>query len=356
MRLLISGICGFVGSVLARSLRERHPEWSIAGFDNFIRPGSECNRLELRRLGITVHHADLRHAADLEGLPPADWIIDAAALPSVLAGVDGKTSSRQLIEHNLLGTVNLLELCRRWQAGFVLLSTSRVYSLKALAALPVRAEGSAFRPDLSGSAVPTGLGPEGISEQFPIGPPASLYGASKLASETLAIEYGETFSFPVWINRCGVMAGAGQFGRADQGIFAYWIHSWAQGRPLRYLGFSGDGRQTRDCLHPRDLAPLLEAQLNRSTNGLARIQNVSGGAASAMSLAELSAWCADRFGPREVGSEPATRLFDAPWIVLDSSLAADQWQWRPQTSRESILEEIARHAEAYPHWLDLSTP
>ena len=56
------------------------------------------------------------------------------ALPSVLAGSDGRTSSRQLIEHNLLSSVNLLELAKRCRAGFILLSTSRVYSIPELAA------------------------------------------------------------------------------------------------------------------------------------------------------------------------------------------------------------------------------
>jgi CDP-paratose 2-epimerase len=70
-------------------------------------------------------HLDIRNASDINSLPPADWVIDAAANPSVLAGVDGKTSSRQLIEHNLLGTINLLEYCKAHRAGFVLLSTSR---------------------------------------------------------------------------------------------------------------------------------------------------------------------------------------------------------------------------------------
>ena len=55
----------------------------------------------------------------------------------MLAGVDGRTSSRQLIEHNLNGTVNLLEYCKRHRAGFILLSTSRVYSITALAGLQV---------------------------------------------------------------------------------------------------------------------------------------------------------------------------------------------------------------------------
>ena len=80
-------------------------------------------------------------------LPAADWVIDAAANPSVLAGVDGQTSSRQLVEHNLYGTINLLEYCKAHKAGFILLSTSRVYAIKPLAELKVKAVENAFRPD-----------------------------------------------------------------------------------------------------------------------------------------------------------------------------------------------------------------
>jgi CDP-paratose 2-epimerase len=46
----------------------------------------------------------------LEFITDLDWIIDAAANPSVLAGMDGVTSSRQVVENNLYGTINLLEL------------------------------------------------------------------------------------------------------------------------------------------------------------------------------------------------------------------------------------------------------
>jgi CDP-paratose 2-epimerase len=132
MRILITGICGFVGSTLARTFRENLEGAEIFGFDNFVRPGSEINRVALRDLGIEVRHADLRNASDIDGLPAADWVIDAAANPSVLAGIDGSTSSRQLVEHNLVGTINLLEYCKKHRAGFILLSTSRVYSIPAL--------------------------------------------------------------------------------------------------------------------------------------------------------------------------------------------------------------------------------
>ena len=137
MRILISGICGFVGSTVARALLERGARHEVLGFDNFVRPGSETNRADLKRRGARLFHADLRAASDLEELPDADWVIDAAANPSVLAGIDGRTSSRQLVEHNLGGTTNLLEYCRLRRAGFTLLSTSRVYSIPPLAALPV---------------------------------------------------------------------------------------------------------------------------------------------------------------------------------------------------------------------------
>jgi CDP-paratose 2-epimerase len=292
----------------------------------------------------------------LEGLPPVDFVIDAAANPSVLAGVDGRTSSRQLVEHNLSGTINLLEFCKQHHAGFILLSTSRVYAIAPLAGLSVEAVQGAYRP-AADTLLPPGLSLAGEAEGFSTTAPVSLYGATKLASEALALEYGATFELPVFINRCGVLAGAGQFGRADQGIFAYWINCHLRRRPLNYLGFDGRGHQVRDCLHPRDLVPVLRRQL--AAPPLAsedRVVNLAGGADSARSLRQLTAWCDERFGAHAVGSHPQPRPFDIPWMVLDAGKARRLWDWTPVTPTEAILQEIAAHAEAHPHWLDLSAP
>jgi CDP-paratose 2-epimerase len=356
MRILISGVCGFAGSTVAKTLIESGKDYEVLGFDNFIRPGSETNRMELKRLGVRLFHADLRAASDLEGLPDSDWVVDAAANPSVLAGIDGRTSSRQLTEHNLGGTVNMLEYCKLRRAGFILLSTSRVYSVASLAVLPVVVENHAFKPDIS-ATLPPGLSPAGLDEKYSTTAPVSLYGATKLAAEALALEYGEAFGFPVFLNRCGVLAGAGQFGRPDQGIFAYWINSWLHRRPLRYLGFGGSGHQVRDCLHPRDLLPLLEQQLTAPTLPAAeRVVNLSGGVPSAMSLRQLSDWCAERFGPHQVLADGTARPYDIPWVVLDHAKATRLWSWRPQTPTAAILEEIAAHAQSHPNWLELSAP
>lgn len=353
MHVLISGICGFVGSTIAEHLAEQPQVTRVGGFDNLARSGSWTNRQRLRQRGIEVRHADCRIASDIDTLPKADWVIDAAATPSVLAGVGSGTSSRQLTDTNLQGTLHLLEYCKSHSAGFVLLSSSRVYSISALKQLPLVAGEMGFELETA-HQLPPGMSSQGVQESFSTAAPISLYGATKLSSELLAREYSLAFGFPVQINRCGVLAGAGQFGRADQGIFAYWLHSWRERAELRYLGFQGSGWQTRDCLHPRDLAELIYGQMRKPAQQPSPVVNVSGGISSAMSLRQLSEWCQGRWGEHTVAAEKSERVYDVPWLVLDSATARSLWEWKPRIGVQAILEEIAEHADAHPDWLQLS--
>ena len=232
MKILITGICGFTGSTLARELAKEGNE--VCGLDNFLREGSRGNVEPLRKLGIRVEEGDIRNEADLAKMPKVDWVLDCAAEPSVLAGVGSGMGSYELMDHNLIGTIRVLELCKKIQAGFVLMSTSRVYAVTGLSNLKVEVVKGAYRPRLglrlrlskaaggrlqaTGNAKAesgkrkseksgiVGLTSQGISEEFSTEPPVSLYGASKRCAELLAMEYGEAFGFPVWINRCGVLS------------------------------------------------------------------------------------------------------------------------------------------------------
>jgi CDP-paratose 2-epimerase len=355
MKVLITGICGFVGSSLAQGLLERREGISIFGIDNLMRPGSELNRAGLRELGVALVHGDIREASDFESLPAVDWVIDAAANPSVLAGIQTGFSSRQLMEHNLLSVVNVIEYSKAHNAGLLLLSTSRVYSIPALVSLPLRVEASAFCLDET-AKLPLGISGRGIGVDFSTRAPISLYGSTKLAAEALALEYGAAFDFPVWINRCGVLAGAGQFGTPDQGVFSYWINAHARQRPLRYIGFDGTGKQTRDVFHPRDLTALADVQMNCTRSGGQRIYCAGGGPSNAISLAQLTAWCDQRFGPHAPTADPNPRPYDIPWVVMDSSDAERDFGRRVEFPLASILEEIAEHAASHPDWLEISSP
>ena len=353
MKILVTGVCGFVGSALAECFVERLEGVRVAGIDNLMRPGAETNRTRIERLGVEFIHGDLRSASDIAGLPVCDWVIDAAANPSVLAGLAGAGSSRRLFENNLAAIGNVLEYCREHKAGLLLLSSSRVYSIPALAAIPLQVRDNAFEVDRAGP-LPAGLTAEGIGVEFSTAAPVSLYGATKLASEIMALEYGAAFDFPVWITRCGVLAGAGQFGTPEQGIFAFWINAHLRRRPIRYIGYNGAGYQTRDAFHPRDLAALLIAQMRTARRGGPRIYTAGGGASNSMSLAQLTAWCDERFGRHIPAIDPEPRKYDIPWVVMDNAGAATDFGWTIEMPLGAILEGIAQHANGHPDWLQVS--
>jgi len=226
-----------------------------------------------------------------------------------------------------------------------------VYSQHMLESIPLITHKSRYDLDTS-KTLPDGVSLHGISEAFSTVAPISLYGASKLASETIAFEYGAAFGFPVWVNRCGVLTGGGQFGVASQGIFAYWVNRYLHKKPLKYTGFDGNGFQVRDILHPSDLVNLILKQLTQPSSS-GRVLNVGGGVVNAVSLNELSQWCEERFGYHSVTSDPGPRPYDVPYLVVDSRCANELLGWKPERTTIDILNDIADHAIAHDDWLEI---
>ncbi len=349
MRLLITGLCGYVGSRMATHFAEVSSGVEIYGIDNLSRYGAETSIARLSRLGVHLVRGDIRLAADMAVLPDVDWVIDCAANPTVLAGVGGSDgiSPRQLMQHNLEGTLNILEYCREHKAGLVLLSSSRVYSISALCNLSLSETETRLTP-LPSSAYPVGFSLQGVSEDFSTAAPISLYGATKLASELLAQEYALAFDFPVWINRCGVIGGPGQFGRVDQGILSFWVYAFLLGHPLRYIGFGGSGKQVRDFVSAEDVAALTWRQIQAPSRAISRVVNVGGGLTGALSLCELTQICREYFGSMlQVASSDAERPFDIPYYVTDITRVSQLWDWHPSHTGEAlalrVCEWAARH-------------
>ena len=124
--ILVTGGAGFVGSNLAIRMRQRYPDARIVVADNLKRRGSEFNLARLSANRIEFVHADVRNVDDLAFPGIAfDLMLECSAEPSVLAGFDAGPT--YLINTNLMGTVNCLEVARRSSADVVFFSTSRVY-------------------------------------------------------------------------------------------------------------------------------------------------------------------------------------------------------------------------------------
>lgn len=337
-KFLVLGGAGFVGSALARALRAAYPRERVAALDNLKRRGSELNIPLLQEAGVDFIHGDIRCPEDLEAVAEVEWILDCSAEPSVLAGLD---DPRYVIHTNLDGTVNALELARRRRARFVLLSTSRVYPISLLESLPYRETATRFEWAFPGQR--HGVSRHGVSEQCPLSGVCSLYGATKRASEQLVQEYAATFGVEHLINRFGVIAGPGQFGKSDQGIFTHWLIAHWLGLPLAYLGYGGNGKQVRDLLHIADVTDLILLQLQHWKRVRNQIFNAGGGRRVSASLLETTRLCEEITARRlPIRSVRRNRPNDLRIYLTDHRRLTRLLGWKPSRDVRTILADTHR--------------
>lgn len=335
--MLVTGGAGFVGANLAIALAARDPDCEVLALDNLRRRGSELNVPRLRAAGVRYVHGDVRQLTDLLALPRIDALVECSAEPSVLAGADGDTAYP--VATNLIGAHHCLELCRRDGAQMVFLSTSRVYPIARLRGLELREAPTRF--ELADEQPLPGASAAGIAEDFPLDGARTLYGATKLAAELLVAEYRAAFGITAVVNRFGVIAGPWQMGKVDQGVFTHWLLSHRLGRPLRYIGFDGSGRQVRDLLHVDDAIDLIEQQIAGPQRWDGLTCNVGGGIDCSLSLLETTAICRELTGNEiPVTAAGEDRAGDVPLYVSDCARVFAHSGWRPARSARDVLADI----------------
>ena len=335
--ILVTGGCGFVGSTLALRFKEMNPGLRIVCLDNLKRRGAELNIRRLTDRGVEFLHGDIRNPEDFEAAGDVDLLVECSAEPSVLAGYGG--SPAYVVNTNLVGTLNCLEFARTRNAGFVFLSTSRVYPMKAINSLPYVETATRF--ELAAGQTLPGVSPNGLSEQFTLDGARSLYGATKLASELVIQEYVDMYGLKAVINRCGVLTGPWQFGKVDQGVVVLWLarHYWKM--PLTYIGFGGTGKQVRDILHVDDLYDLLELQLADFDRHAGCIYNVGGSRAISVSLQELTALCRETTGNAiEISAVGQDRPADIRIYLSDAAKVQAATGWRPKRTAADMVLDI----------------
>lgn len=158
-QILVTGGAGFIGSSLVKFLLEQKNHVTV--FDNF----SVVNNLnDIKSDELKIIKGDLTSISDLKKLSPTfDVVFHLAADPEVRLTI---TNPQSIFQNNIIATYNLLELIRKIQANtIVFTSTSAVYG--------------------DAKVIPT---PESYSCI-----PISLYGASKLACESMISGYCNTY-------------------------------------------------------------------------------------------------------------------------------------------------------------------
>jgi CDP-paratose 2-epimerase len=337
LKVLITGGCGFLGSQLSLHLREQG--------NDLVRRGSESNIERLQQNGVTFVHGDVRCPEDFSNLPPGiELICDASAQPSVVSGYSNPMFD---LTNNTMGVIRVLEFARERRCPLIFCSTNRIYSAYQINALPRRESSTRFEWDCAAwGNLPTdarllGFHPEhGISEDFSLdGAGRSIYGVSKLMADVVCQEYADAFDIPVIINRLGVISGAGQFGKIDQGWVVWWAVACWFGLPLKYIGWGG--KQVRDILFIEDVCRLIDMEIShigRLGNG---VFNAGGGAANSLSLLEATKFLENRLGRQvPVSHEDSPRKADTVLYITDNRKVQRVLGWKPQVSLSDGLNSI----------------
>jgi CDP-paratose 2-epimerase len=157
------------------------------------------------------------------------------------------------------------------------------------------------------------------------------------------------------INRLGVIAGPGQFGKVDQGVFTYWLLAHYFKKDLDYIGFGGEGKQVRDLLHVDDLFELIDLEINSLDRINGRIYNAGGSRGVSLSLLEATQECSRITGNcLKIGKVLKERPGDIKIYLTDNRKVNEDLSWKPKRSAVRVLSDTYRWIRAYEKLLKQS--
>ncbi|RLF48514.1 MAG: epimerase [Thermoplasmata archaeon] len=216
-RIVITGASGQVGSYLIDILRSH----DIVGLD--MRPP----KIDAHKR--CVHLVDVRFSMD-EFFRGCDAVVHSAAQVSVAYSIKNPKFDA---ENNVVATVNVLECARKNDARVIFLSSAAVYG----------------EPEY----VP-------IDEEHPKNP-KSPYGISKLTGERYVQLYQELYGLKCAIVRpFNIYSPRARFGQGEGGVIYRFVERAIKGSTLHIFG---DGKQTRDFIHAKDVARMITLILQK---------------------------------------------------------------------------------------------
>jgi CDP-paratose 2-epimerase len=349
---VITGSSGLIGSEAAIYFGSLGLE--IVGIDNDMRrvffgaeASTEWNRRRVQEVlgkGYVHHDVDVRDRDAVLRLfarhgGAIELVIHAAAQPS-----HDWAAKEPFIDFdiNAVGSLNLLEATRlhAGEATFIFTSTNKVYGDRPNTLPLVELE---TRWEIERDHTYW----DGIREDMPIDECLhSLFGASKVAADVLAQEYGRYFGLPTACFRGGTLTGPNHSAAELHGFLAYVMRCVMTGRPYTVFGYKG--KQVRDAIHSEDLIRAFHEFFKAPR--IAEVYNIGGGRFSNASVVEAIAIAEEIAGEElEWSYSEQNRIGDHIWWIGDNGRFEGHYPgWRLEYDAPRILREI--HAFNQERW------
>jgi CDP-paratose 2-epimerase len=342
--VIVTGSAGLIGSETVRFFCDKG--FDVVGIDNDMRrrffgdeASTDWNRTQLeRRFPKTYAHAsiDIRDASAVDQIfqrygSAVELVVHTAAQPS------HDWAAREPLTDftvNANGTLNVLEATRRFapEAVFIFTSTNKVYG-DTPNRLPL------IEQELRWEIDPTHPFVEGIDETMSIDQSThSLFGASKVAADLLAQEYGRYFHMKTAIFRGGCLTGPNHSGTALHGFLAYLMKCVCAQTPYTVYGYKG--KQVRDNIHSADLVSAFYQFYQNPREG--EVYNMGGSRFSNCSMLEAIAACERIAGKRLQWTYTETnRIGDHIWYISDTRKFQRHYpDWKQEYDLERLLQDI----------------
>lgn len=223
MEVLVTGGAGFIGSHLLRQLQDKDKvvvlDSLFSGSREHVPEGMElvigdvCNKEDLEKV-FSAHHFDA--------------VVHLAAQTMVPTSIENPQLDCRI---NLIGVLNVLECCRKYDVPHILFSSS---------------------------AAVYGDNPHVPLKENEVLRPASPYGITKMTTEHYLRVYHELYGLDATVFRFANVYGERQGEKGEGGVVSIFCKLLSQGKGVTIFG---NGEQTRDFVYAGDIARAIAAAL-----------------------------------------------------------------------------------------------
>jgi UDP-glucose 4-epimerase len=290
MKVLVTGGAGFIGSHVVDVMLEAGHQVSIV--DNLWKRGG--GRMENVNPRAKFYAVDVRDAqlADVFEAERPEVVCHLAAQHSVSVSTESPTYDAEV---NILGLINLLETCTRYDTRKVTFASSAA-TYGTVEEMPVD-EDTPQRPE-------------------------SPYGITKMASEHYLRCWNKMYGLEYTALRYGNVYGPRQDPSGEAGVIAIFTHAILNGEPVR---IDWDGEQQKDYVFVRDVA---RANLLALSQGNGEAYCIATGKGT--SVNELYKQLTDLAGYQVDVNHAPKRPGDIRVSFFDCSKASEHLGWVPE--------------------------